>query len=119
MKKIISILTLCSFLTVNCLSAHEEIYYTDEDDELFNRGKFVGEENQDWLKAIRRERNKNWAIALGTTAVGIATLFLVGQHHSKNKEHHDGHNPPPQGPSKKINDFSAPTHTPNDELPAP
>lgn len=85
MKKWISYIALFSLFCGLPLSAHEEeVFYTDEDDELFNQGKFVGEENPDYLKAIRFERNKNWAIAMGTAAISIATVILVGQHHSKN-----------------------------------
>ena len=61
----------------------DDIFYTDEDDELFNRGKFVGIDSDDYLRARRKERNKNWAIALGTTALGIATVVFVGQNHNK------------------------------------
>jgi|GEM_PF-3224220 len=84
MKKWISYLALFSLFCGAPLKAHDEVYYTDEDDELFNQGKFVGEENPDYLKAIRFERNKNWAIAMGTTAIAVAAVFLTGQHHDKN-----------------------------------
>lgn len=80
-KKLIGCLLLCNFLT-----AHEEVFYTDEDDELFNRGKFVGEENQDYIRARKRERNTNWAITLGTTAIGIATVILVGKNHTPKED---------------------------------
>lgn len=82
MKKIIGYLTLSSLLFSPILAfAHDEdeVYYSDEDDELFNRGKFVGQENDAYLKQRRYDRNKNWAIAIGTTAVGVATLILVGK----------------------------------------
>jgi hypothetical protein len=85
MKKWFTYLALFSLFGGVNLSAQDEVFYTDEDDELFNQGKFVGEENPDYLRAIRFERNKNWAIALGTTAIGVATVILVGQHHDKNK----------------------------------
>lgn len=60
----------------------DDIFYTEEDDQLFNRGTFVGVENDDYLRAARRQRNKNWAIALGSTALGIATVILVGNNHN-------------------------------------
>lgn len=54
------------------------IYYTDEDDDdLFHKGKFVGAENDDYLRAQRRVRTRNWSIAIGTTALGIAALLLA------------------------------------------
>lgn len=65
----------------------EDTFFTDEDDELFNRGKFVGQESDEWLKARRFERNKNWAIAITTTALGVATGVLVGQQHKKAQNH--------------------------------
>lgn len=84
MKKWISFVTICSILTSPFLCA-EEIFYTDEDESIFNRGKFVGQENQDYLRAQQREKTKNWSIALGSTAIGIATLILVKQNHNKNR----------------------------------
>ncbi len=57
-----------------------EAYYMDEeDDEFFNQGKIVGKDTGDYLKAQKRIRNKNWALALGTSAIGIATLVLLGK----------------------------------------
>lgn len=81
MKRFISVLLLCSFLAPNFLVAQDEVFYTDEDDELFNRGKFVGEENRDYLRARQRERTKNWSIALSSIAIGVATLVLVAKNH--------------------------------------
>ena len=59
----------------------DEVYYSDEDDELFNRGKFVGKESDDYEQMRRRMQTRNWSIALSSTAVGIATLLLVGKNH--------------------------------------
>ena len=61
----------------------DDTFYTEEDDQLFNRGKFVGVESDEALRAQRRQRNKNWAIAIGSTAVGIATLFVASNHHHR------------------------------------
>jgi len=88
MKRFISFLLLLSFAAMPLARAEDpimddDIYYTEEDNELFNRGKFVGVENDDYLRAYRRERNKNWAIAIGTAAIGIASLVLVHENHRK------------------------------------
>ena len=83
MKKYICYLILCSFLSTNCLVAHDEIFYTDEDDELFNRGKFVGQENKDYFREQKRARSKNWAFAVGAAVLGTVTLYLVSQNHDK------------------------------------
>ena len=87
MKKFIGLFTIMGLVFSSGIYAHEiedEVYYTEDDDELFNRGKFVGEESNEYQMRIRRERNKNWAIALTSTAVGIATVVLVGKNHKKN-----------------------------------
>ncbi len=88
MKRFTSLLLLFSFVAMPLARAEEpimddDIFYTEEDDELFNRGKFVGIESNDYLRARRRERNKNWAIAIGSTVIGVATLFLVNENHDK------------------------------------
>lgn len=64
-----------------CCEEEDEVYYTQDDDDLFNKGKFVGAESDEYQKRIRRERMKNWGIALTTTAIGAATVVLVGNHH--------------------------------------
>ena len=84
----IRILLLLCFVSMPLARAEDPImddaiFYTEEDDELFNRGKFVGIESNDYLRARRRERNKNWAIAIGSTVIGVATLFLVNENHDK------------------------------------
>ncbi len=89
MKKTTTLLTLLALFcnAIPCM-AHEDlddpvVYYTDEDDELFNRGRFVGVETDEMIRARNKVRNKNWSIALGSTAVGVATLVLVGINHNK------------------------------------
>lgn len=81
---------LFSFSIAFCSVAYSEdgivddnLFYTDEDDELFNRGTFVGADDNAYLIAARRERTKNWAIAIGSTALGVATLILVGNNHNQ------------------------------------
>jgi len=95
MKKIFAYLTLFSLLFTridliaqeeSCVPKEADVFYSDIDDELFNRGKFVGKETEDYLRAFRRERNKNWAIAIGTTAIGIAALVFVSNGHEKKEE---------------------------------
>ena len=88
MKKFIGIFTVFGMIFCSSISAHEELdetYYTEDDDELFNHGKFVGKENDEYLKRIRNERNKNWAIALTSTALSVTTAALLGksQHDKK------------------------------------
>lgn len=82
-KNFILALTLCSFLSAHSLVAEEETFYTDEDPELFNHGKFVGGENKDYLRAQTLEKKKTWAVAIGTSIIGIATVILVGKNHKK------------------------------------
>lgn len=56
--------------------------YIPEDEETpFTRGALVGDEPDDYRRSIRRERFKNWGLAAGSIAVGIATLILVGKNH--------------------------------------
>ncbi len=86
MKKFIAAFTILGMVFSPGAFAHEledEVYYTEEDDELFNHGKFVGQETNEYEKRIRKERTKNWAIALTSTAVGVATVILVGKNHNK------------------------------------
>lgn len=88
MKRFLSLFTVLTIFFSPFAHAEDpimddDIFYTDEDDELFNRGRFVGVENDDYLRARIRQRNTNWAIALGSTIVGITTLVLVGQNHKK------------------------------------
>lgn len=84
MKKFISSLLILSFISPQLLLSQDEVFYTDEDEDLFNRGKFVGQENKDYLRAQQRERTKNWSIALGSIVVGITTLILVAKNHDGN-----------------------------------
>lgn len=79
MKKFTIILTLLSFLTLNGVFAQDQVYYTDEDTDLFNRGKFVGEENKDYIRQIEIQKKKNWSLAIGSTAVGILACILVAK----------------------------------------
>lgn len=88
MKRLISLFTLLSLVLASPARAEDpivddDIFYTEEDEELFNRGRFVGLESDDYLRRERRARNTNWAIALGTTALGIATVILVGNSHNR------------------------------------
>lgn len=55
----------------------------DEESCPFPRGKRVGRETDEFQRAQRRTRLKNWSLAITTTAVGIATLILVKNHHDK------------------------------------
>ncbi len=86
MKKFVGYLSAFSLLLSPAAYAQveevDETYYTEEDDELFNRGKFVGRENNDYQIRIRRERTKNWTIALTSTAAAIAAVFFAGKDHS-------------------------------------
>lgn len=66
-----------------CAPEPTKVYY-DETDDCFNKGKFVGRESDDYLKSIRRAKQRNWALAVGTTAVGVLTLILVGKNHHNN-----------------------------------
>lgn len=50
-----------------------------EEDEIFNRGKMVEKESDEYQRALRREKQKNWTLALTTTALGIATFILVAK----------------------------------------
>ncbi len=92
MKKLFTYLILFSFFFCrigafaqedSCVPEDSEVFYTDIDDELFNRGKFVGQETNDYLRRQKRARNTNWAIALGSTAIGVAVLVFVGHNHEK------------------------------------
>lgn len=89
MKKFSSYFILFSLLFSPLASYAQEdedtVYYTDEDDDLFNRGKFVGEESNAYILAQKRERNRNWMIAIGTTAIGVAALVLTSNHHQHSK----------------------------------
>lgn len=55
--------------------------YEDDDEEFFTRGTIVGEEPDDFRRAEKRARMRNWGLAIGATAVGITTLFLVAKNH--------------------------------------
>ncbi len=88
MKRFTTICLLASFALTPFAHADEpiledDVFYTEEDDDLFNHGKFVGMQTNDYMRARRIERNKNWAIAVGSTIAGVATLFLVSKHHQK------------------------------------
>ncbi len=90
MKKIIASITVLGLVFSHVAGAQEncepKVYY-DETDDCFNKGKFVGRESDDYLKSIRRAKQKNWAIAFGTTALGVLTLVLVGVNHKHEKSH--------------------------------
>ena len=62
------------------------IYYTDEEDPYFNRGTIVGIESDEIRRARNRVRNRNWAIALGSVAIGVATSILVNDQHTKRQD---------------------------------
>ena len=89
MKKLIASITVLGLVFSNGIFADEacaeepKVYFTDEDSDLFNKGKFVGKESDDYLRAMRRARQKNWAFAAGTTLVGVLTMVLVGKNHHK------------------------------------
>lgn len=88
MRKFIALFTLLGMVFSSGIYANEnenenEVYYTEDDDDLFNHGKFVGQESDEYLRRIRRERNKNWAIALASTAIGVTTVVLVGKNHKQ------------------------------------
>jgi len=88
MKRFISFFLLLCITAIPLARAEDpvvddNVYYTEEDDMLFNRGRFVGEDDYSYLRAAKRERNKHWAIALGSTCVGIATLIFVHNQHEK------------------------------------
>jgi len=57
--------------------------YDDEEDDLFNRGKVVSKESNEYERARRRTRFKNWGLAFTTTALGVATLVVVSNQHNK------------------------------------
>ena len=84
MKQFFATLTILSLffspLAVGQEQDDEQVFYTDEDDDLFNKGKFVGQETDQYLVQIRRRKAQNWGIALGTTALGVAALLLSAKH---------------------------------------
>lgn len=81
-KKIIASITLLCLLAIRP-GVCDEFSYDDEEDDLFNRGKMVTKESDEYERARRRERQKNWTLALTSTAVGIATFILVSKDHNK------------------------------------
>lgn len=88
MKNIIACLTIFglifsrgAFADEACCTPEPSKVYYDETDDCFNKGKYVGRESDDYLKSIRRAKQRNWALAFGTTAVGILTLVLVAKNH--------------------------------------
>lgn len=89
-KKLIGWLTLFSLLLYSSPSAFADDYDAEEEDveESFNRGIIVGPETDEAIQARRREKVRNWSIALVAIAVGITTLVLVSQNHNHNKHRH-------------------------------
>ena len=88
MKKIIGSITVFGLIFSSGLRAQEECCppperqaYYDETPDCFNKGRFVGKETEDYLKTIRRAKQRNWAIAFGSAAVGVLTAVLVGVNH--------------------------------------
>jgi len=75
--KIISFFTAFGLLFSQGAYCEDEYFDDEEDDEFFNRGSIVGEESDEYAKARRRQRFKNWGLALSTTAAGITTFILV------------------------------------------
>lgn len=81
-NKCITLLTLLSLFLSRAAFAEPD-YFDDQDDECFNRGKIVGPESNEYQKAVRRQRIKNWGLAFTTTALGIVTFIFVAQDHKK------------------------------------
>lgn len=83
-KKLISYFTILSILTSPFLYSDGEDPFIDEElqEELFNRGRIVGEEPQDIIQAQKRARWTNWSMALTSVAAGVTALVLVKQHHN-------------------------------------
>lgn len=85
-KTLLSLLTILSFISTPLAHAEEEgeeIYYYDEDEELFNKGTFVGEETNFYIKQQKKAQYRNWGIAIGTTVASAVAFVLVGLHPSK------------------------------------
>lgn len=80
-KKFFTLLTLLSFTFAQSGSAHEETFYYDEDEEYFNQGTVVGQDTGEYERAVRRTKMRNWTVAVGSVALGITTLVLVGKNH--------------------------------------
>jgi len=89
MKKIIASITALGLVFSHAAGAQEccepKVYF-DETEDCFNKGKFVGRETEDYLKTIRRAKQRNWTIAFGTVAVGVLTLVLTGVKHRQDKD---------------------------------
>lgn len=79
MKKSIACLTVFSLFFSSLSTAQD--YIPEGEEAPFTRGALVGEEPDDYRRALMRQKYKNWGIAVGTVVVGIATLILVGKKH--------------------------------------
>lgn len=91
MKKIITLLTAFSFISTPLLRAdqppgpHEispsTTYADEEEEELLPPGKVVGRAANSSMSEAKKARIRNWSIAAGVVAIGIATLVLVAKNH--------------------------------------
>lgn len=87
MKKITTFFTLLAFLfnAAPCVAHVGEedpvILYSDDEDEIFNRGSIVGIESDEMIRARNRIRNRNWALAITSTIVGAAAMAFIGVNH--------------------------------------
>lgn len=78
-KKLTGSLVILTLFCSSLAFGHDDDFYDEDEDEYFNRGKIVSEETDEWRKAERRSRYRNWGMALGATLIGITTFVLVAK----------------------------------------
>lgn len=83
MKKILSLLICGSMICSTPLFSQEELEPDDAEMPSLPPSKCVGRATNEAAIAARNARIRNWVIAGTVTALGIATVVLVAQHHHR------------------------------------